>query len=99
MIVCPVLAIKGHLDFRIYAGRIHRINGVMTSMIFAPCLDLAHFQQVEMCIRDRSFSMVDVIFGSILGWAQMMNLLEGFEHVRAYFKRVCVRPAFERAVS
>lgn len=45
-----------------------------------------------------SFSMVDVIFGSILGWAQMMNLLEGFEHVRAYFKRVCVRPAFERAV-
>ncbi|MBX3169087.1 MAG: glutathione S-transferase family protein [Candidatus Eremiobacteraeota bacterium] len=45
------------------------------------------------------FSMVDVIFGSILGWAQMMNLLEGFEHVRAYFKRVCTRPAFERAVA
>ena len=45
-----------------------------------------------------SFSMVDVICGSLLGWAQMMNLLEGFDHVRAYFKRVCTRPAFERAV-
>lgn len=44
------------------------------------------------------FSMVDVILGSILGWAQMMNLLQGFEHVQAYFKRVRTRPAFERAV-
>lgn len=44
------------------------------------------------------FSMVDVILGSILGWAQMMNLLAGFDHVRAYFKRVRSRPAFERAV-
>ncbi len=40
------------------------------------------------------FSMVDVILGSILGWAKMMNLLAGFEHVRAYFKRVSSRPAF-----
>ena len=44
------------------------------------------------------FSMVDVILGSLLGWAQMMNLLTGFDHVRAYFKRVRSRPAFERAV-
>ena len=45
-----------------------------------------------------NFSMVDVVFGSILGWAQMMNLLEGFEHVKAYFKRLRSRPAFEKAV-
>lgn len=43
------------------------------------------------------FAMVDVLLGSILGWAQMMNLLEGFEYVRAYFKRVVTRPAFEKA--
>lgn len=44
------------------------------------------------------FSMVDVVLGSVLGWAQMMNLLQGYEHVKAYSKRVHSRPAFERAV-
>lgn len=45
------------------------------------------------------FSMVDVILGSLLGWAGMLNLLDGFDHVGAYFKRVLSRPAFQKAVS
>ena len=45
------------------------------------------------------FSMVDVILGSLLGWASMLNLLDGFDHVGAYFRRVCSRPAFLRAVA
>ena len=44
------------------------------------------------------FSMVDVVLGSVLGWAQMMNLLQGYEHVGAYSKRVHSRPAFQRAI-
>ncbi len=45
------------------------------------------------------FSMVDVIMGSLLAWAGMLNLLEGFAHVGAYFKRLRARPAFQKAVS
>ncbi len=44
------------------------------------------------------FQMVDVILGSVLGWAQMMNLCDGYEHVTAYFHRLRKRPAFERAI-
>ena len=44
------------------------------------------------------FSMADVILGSLLGWAQMMNLLAGFDHARAYSKKMSSRPAFVRAV-
>lgn len=44
------------------------------------------------------FSMVDVIFGSILGWAGMLGLLGGFDRVQAYYQRVSSRPAFQQAI-
>jgi len=56
-----------------------------------------HLASHEYLLGER-FSMVDVIWGSLLGWAQMMNLLAGFDHVRAYSKKVSSRPAFVRAV-
>ncbi|MBS2035547.1 glutathione S-transferase family protein [bacterium] len=45
------------------------------------------------------FSMVDVILGSLLGWASMLKLLDGFEHVGAYYKRIYSRPAFQKAAA
>lgn len=45
------------------------------------------------------FSMVDVILGSTLGWASMLKLLDDFEHVGAYFKRLYSRPAFQKAAA
>jgi glutathione S-transferase len=43
------------------------------------------------------FSAVDVMIGSIAGWASSMKLLEGFPQLQKYVARLTSRPAFRRA--
>jgi glutathione S-transferase len=44
-----------------------------------------------------SFTVVDVVMGSMLAWARAIKLLEGYPNIAAYISRVGSRPAFQAA--
>lgn len=46
-----------------------------------------------------SFSAADVLLGTILGFAGMLGLLEGFDTLRAYVGRISERPAYRKAMA
>ncbi len=44
-----------------------------------------------------SFTAADIIFGSALGWAQVLRVLDGHPKLEAYLKNMQARPGYQKA--
>jgi glutathione S-transferase len=53
-------------------------------------------QNKEFFVGD-SFTVVDIVMGSMLAWARAIKLLEGYPNIAAYISRVGSRPSFQAA--